>query len=137
MGLISAVCLDASVDIHMHDTYFVIAHFHLFIAAAICLLIIAGLYYVVPLLSGRRVFYRAGVFHLVCTVCGTIANFWPVQYEVIPGGPRRYYDYSAWDSFRQFASMNPGITIITVLLLLAQVVFGLNLLVSLFAGKKE
>ncbi len=136
-GLINMLILgDSTIDIHLHDTYFVIAHFHIAIAVAFCLLIISGLYYVVPRLSGRRVYYSLGVFHFICTAGGAIVIFWPMHYEGVVGGPRRYYDYSAWESFRQFISINPTISTVSALLFLAQIVFVVNLLVSAFAGKR-
>ena len=62
--------------------------------------------------------------------------FWPMHYEGVSGMPRRYYDYSAWESFKQFSVLNSTISVVVVLLFFVQIVFVLNLALSSIVGKK-
>ena len=136
-SLISRVVFaDAAIDLHLHDTYYVMAHSYVMLAIALYLLIISALYYIVPKLSGRRVYYGLGVFHLACTVVAVAVIFWPTNSAGVLGAPRRYYDYTPWNNFRRFVSTNTSISIMSALLFLAQIVCAGNLLVSAAAGKR-
>lgn len=140
MGIFSLIVRtyygDSAIDIHQHDTYYVIAHFHIVIAVAVFFLIIAGIYYITPKLSGRRLHYGLGIIHFICTVLPIIAILWPMHFDGIAGMPRRYYDYSAWDSFLQFVSLDTMISIAAMLLFSAQILFLVNLVFGIIAGKR-
>ena len=127
---------NSSLDIHLHDTYVVLAHFHIVAAVALLFLACAGVYYVFPILFKRRMNRNAGLVHFWITFLGTISIFWPMHYEGVAGMPRRYYDYSAWENFKMYGNLNSAISIVVILVFLSQFIFALNFAISIFAGQK-
>lgn len=127
---------NASLDIHLHDTYFVVAHHHIVLAAALLLAVFAGIYYLFSRLFQRQPGYRAGLFHFLCTFAAMLAVFMPAHYEGVAGMPRRYYDYSGWGSLRQFMALNRFVSGTLILFGMAQLVFFINLVVSAFKGRR-
>ena len=121
---------NADLDLHFHDTYIVVAHFHLVAFVAIFFGLFACIYYLYPKLFGRRMSNTLGFIHFIITFFCVIAIFWPMHYEGFAGQPRRYYDYSAWESFKSFSSLNVYISFIVVCALFAQLLFVFNFFVS-------
>jgi cytochrome c oxidase subunit 1 len=127
---------NSALDIHLHDTYFVIAHFHLVMGVAAMFGMFSGLYHWFPKMYGRYLNNTLGYIHFWITLAGAYLIFWPMHYEGLAGMPRRYYDYSIWESFKQFADLNRFISIVAIIVFATQILFLLNFFYSIFKGRK-
>lgn len=123
-------------DIHLHDTYFVIAHFHIVMGVSAFMGMFAGIYHWFPKMFGRFMNRTLGYMHFFITFIGSYLIFWPMHYEGIAGMPRRYYDYSAWETFKPFQGLNTFISIVVIIVFFSQFLFIINFFVSIFKGKK-
>ncbi len=123
-------------DIHLHDTYFVIAHFHIVMGVSAFMGMFAGIYHWFPKMFGRFMNNTLGYFHFFITFIGSYLIFWPMHYEGIAGMPRRYYDYSAWETFKPFQGLNTFISIVVIIVFFSQFLFIINFFVSIFRGRK-
>jgi len=135
-GLTGIFLGNSALDIHLHDTYFVIAHFHLVMGVSAFFGMFAGIYHWFPKMFGRFMNNTLGYVHFFITLAGAYLIFWPMHYEGIAGMPRRYYDYSAWKSFAQFQDLNAFISIVVVIVFFTQLLFVFNFFVSIFKGRK-
>ena len=127
---------NSSIDIHLHDTYFVIAHFHIVMGVSAFFGTFAGVYHWFPKMFGRYLNNTLAYIHFWCTLIGAYLIFWPMHYEGIAGMPRRYYDYTSWESFKQFADLNHFISIVVIAVFAAQLLFVFNFFYSIFKGRK-
>ncbi len=136
-GGLSGIFLAASpVDIYLHDTYFVVAHFHFVMAAAALFAIFAGTYYWFPKMFGRMMNERLGRIHFLFTFLGIYATFYPMHFLGTMGNSRRLYS----ESFYPFLSKAPAIDVFISLsafvLGAAQIVFIVNFFWSMLRGPK-
>ena len=127
---------NSSLDVHLHDTYFVIAHFHLVMGVAPFFGMFAGVYHWFPKMYGRQMNNTLAYIHFFVSFIGAYVIFWPMHYEGMAGMPRRYYEYTNWESFKQFGEINQVISIAAIIVFFAQLVFLLNFFVSIWKGKK-
>ena len=127
---------NSAIDIHIHDTYFIIAHFHLVMGVASMFGMFAGVYHWYPKMFGRHLNNTLGYIHFWITIAGAYLIFWPMHYEGLAGMPRRYYDYSNWTSFNQFADLNRMISIVAMVVFAVQLLFLFNFFYSIFKGRK-
>lgn len=127
---------NSALDIHLHDTYFVIAHFHLVMGVAGVFGMFAGIYHWFPKMYGRYLNNNLGYIHFWLTTIGAYLIFWPMHYEGFAGMPRRYYDYSNWESFKQFGGLNQFISIVVIVTFSVQILFLLNFFYSIFKGRR-
>jgi cytochrome c oxidase subunit 1 len=127
---------NSSIDIHLHDTMFVIAHFHIVMGVSAFFGMFAGIYHWFPKLYGRFMNNTIGYIHFWVTLIGAYFIFWPMHYEGMAGMPRRYYDISGWASFKQFAGLNEFISIVVILVFATQILFVFNFFYSIFKGRK-
>lgn len=127
---------NSAIDIHLHDTYFVIAHFHIVMGVASMFGMFAGIYHWYPKMYGRYMNNTLGYMHFWITIAGAYLIFWPMHYEGLAGMPRRYYDYSIWESFKQFAELNRFISTVAMIVFAAQLLFLINFFYSIFKGRK-
>src|SRR5689334_21315621 len=97
-GLTGIFLGNSTLDIHLHDTYFVIAHFHIVMGVAGFFGMFAGLYHWYPKLYGRYLNNNLGYIHFWLTLIGAYLIFWPMHYEGLAGMPRSYYEYTNWES---------------------------------------
>jgi cytochrome c oxidase subunit 1 len=135
-GLTGIYLGNSALDIHLHDTYFVIAHFHIVMGVSAFFGMFAGIHHWFPKMFGRKMNDTLGYIHFFITLIGAYLIFWPMHYEGVAGMPRRYYDYTAWESFRQFQDLNAFISIVVVVVFFAQFLFIINFFVSMFYGRK-
>lgn len=127
---------NSSIDIHLHDTMFVIAHFHIVMGVSAFFGMFAGIYHWFPKMYGRFMNSTIGYIHFWVTMIGAYLIFWPMHYEGMAGMPRRYYDVSGWASFKQFGGLNEFITIVVILVFAVQLLFVFNFFYSIFKGRK-
>lgn len=127
---------DSTIDIHLHDTYFVVAHFHLVMGVSAMFGMFAGIYHWFPKMFGRFMNPVLGYIHFWVTMGAAYLIFWPMYYEGLAGMPRRYFDFSGWISFNQFGELNMFISAIAMLAFAVQLVFLVNFFMSIFRGEK-
>src|SRR6476660_4353933 len=127
---------NSALDIHLHDTYFIIAHFHLVMGVAGIFGMYAGIYHWYPKMFGRYMNNNLGYIHFWLTMIGAYLIFWPMHYEGLAGMPRRYYDYSIWESFKQFVELNRFISTVAMIVFAVQLLFLFNFFYSIFKGRK-
>ncbi len=135
-GLTGIFLGNSALDIHLHDTYFVIAHFHIVMGVASFFGMFAGVYHWFPKMFGRYLNNTLGYIHFWGTIVCAYVIFWPMHYTGLAGMPRRYYDYSQWQSFKQFGDLNVVITIAAIISFILQLVFVFNFFYSIFKGRR-
>jgi len=127
---------NSALDIHLHDTYFVVAHFHIVMGVASMFGMFAGIYHWFPKMYGKYLNNNLGYMHFWLTMIGAYLIFWPMHYEGLAGMPRRYYDYSVWESFKQFTELNRFISTVAMIVFAVQLLFLFNFFYSIFRGRK-
>jgi cytochrome c oxidase subunit 1 len=135
-GLTGIFLGNSTIDIHVHDTYFVVAHFHLVMGVASMFGMFAGIYHWFPKMYGRFMNTTLGHIHFWVTIVGAYLIFWPMHYMGLAGMPRRYYDFSQWESFNQFDSLNKFITVVTIIVFAVQILFLANFFYSIYKGRR-
>ena len=125
-----------SVDIYFHDTYFVVAHFHMIMGVAAIFGIFAGTYYWFPKMFGRMMNETLGRIHFWFTFVGVYAIFMPMHFLGMVGHPRRYSETTGVDFLAPLEPVHLFITIAAFVTAAAQLVFLFNLFWSMFKGKK-
>ncbi len=135
-GLTGIFLGNSAIDIQMHDTYFVVAHFHIVMGVAAFFGMFAGIYHWYPKMYGRFMNETLGKIHFWITMIGAYAVFWPMHYIGMAGVPRRYYSFDTFNSFDDFAVLNQFITIAAIVVFAAQVLFVINFFYSIWWGKK-
>ena len=127
---------NSTIDIHLHDTVFIVAHFHIVMGVASMFGMHAGIYHWFPKMFGRYLNNTLGYIHFWVTIIGAYLIFWPMHYEGMAGVPRRYLDRSIWTSFNQFGELNKMITIVSIVVFAVQLMFVFNFFYSIFKGRK-
>jgi len=127
---------NAALDIPLHDTYFVTAHFHLVMGSASAFGFFAGVYQWFPKMFGRMMNKRLGYIHFWLTFISLYCVFFPMHFMGLGGVARHYYQFTAFDFMSGFADLNVFITISAILGAGAQFIFLYNFFGSIFWGKK-
>ncbi len=135
-GLTGIFLGNSAIDIVMHDTYFVVAHFHIVMGVAAFFGMFAGVYNWFPKMFGRFMNETLGKIHFWMTMIGAYAIFWPMHYLGMAGVPRRYYSFDTFDAFSHFDGTNKFITIAAIITFGAQLLFVVNFFYSIWYGKK-
>lgn len=135
-GLTGIFLGNSAIDIQMHDTYFVVAHFHIVMGVAAFFGMFAGIYNWYPKMFGRFMNETLGKLHFWFTLVGAYAIFWPMHYIGMAGVPRRYYRFDSFEAFGQFTTLNEFITIAAIIVFGAQILFVVNFFYSINNGKK-
>jgi cytochrome c oxidase subunit 1 len=131
IGGISGVFLASiPIDVHVNDTYFVVAHLHYVLFGGSVMAIFAGLYYWYPKMTGRMLNERLGKLHFWVTLIGFNITFLPQHYLGLQGMPRRVVTYAP-----EFALGNLISSLGAFLLAVAILPFIVNAIVSLKHGK--
>ncbi|MBL7792052.1 MAG: cbb3-type cytochrome c oxidase subunit I [Saprospiraceae bacterium] len=135
-GLTGIFLGNSAIDIQLHDTYFVVAHFHIVMGVAAFFGMFAGVYHWFPKMFGRFMNETMGKIHFWLTMIGAYAIFWPMHYLGMAGVPRRYYRFDVFETFRHFTEINKFITIAAMVVFAAQLLLLINFFYSIWKGKK-
>ena len=135
-GLTGIFLGNSTLDIHLHDTYFVVAHFHIVMGVASFFGMFAGVYHWFPKMYGRYLNNTMAYIHFWVTLIGAYLIFWPMHYSGLAGMPRRYTDWSNWQSFNKFQGMNSFISTVAMIVFAVQLLFVFNFFYSIFKGRK-
>jgi cytochrome c oxidase subunit 1 len=135
-GLSGPFLAQPVLDIPLHDTAFVPAHFHLIMGVAAIFGMFAGTYYWFPKMFGRMMNERLGQIHCILTLLGTYAIFMPMHYLGMAAQPRRYSQFTELQYLQKLLPMNEFITYAAVITVAVQFIFVINFFWSLFKGPK-
>ena len=135
-GLTGLFLGNSTIDIHLHDTKFVVAHFHIVMGVASMFGMHAGIYHWFPKMFGRYLNHTLGYIHFWVTMIGAYLIFWPMHYEGLAGVPRRYLDLRDWHAFNKFDDLNKMITVVSIIVFAMQLMFVFNFFYSIFKGRK-
>jgi cytochrome c oxidase subunit 1 len=135
-GLTGIFLGNASLDINLHDTYFVVAHFHLVMGSAAIFGMLAGVYHWFPRMFGRMMNDKLGYLHFWITFICAYLVFFPLHFLGLDGVPRRYYAFTEFEFMQKWVTVNVFVTWAAIVAALAQVAFLFNFFYSIFKGKK-
>lgn len=135
-GLTGIWVASSTLDIALHDTYFVVAHFHLVMGVAAFFGMFAGLSYWYPKMFGRYMNETILKVHFWITLIGAYCIFWPQHYLGLAGVPRRYYRFDSFSSFSGWEGVNEFITISAIIVFFTQLLWVFNFFYSMWKGKK-
>lgn len=127
---------NATADIHLHDTYFVVGHFHFMIGGVTLLALFAGTYYWFPKMFGRMMNETLGKVHFWLTLVSFYTVFFGMHFLGLGGMPRRYYDFSKFTFLEGLRGPQVFISAGAFVLGAAQLVFLFNFLWSLKTGAR-
>ena len=140
-GVTGIILADSALDIAIHDTYFVVAHFHIVMGMSAVFGMFAGVYHWFPKMYGRMMNIRLGYAHFWITIVGAYGVFFPMHFVGLAGAPRRYYDYSVYNefdsnSFEMIMDLNVIVTVFAIIAALGQILFLFNFFYSIYRGPK-
>jgi len=135
-GLTGIILGDSTLDINVHDTYFVVAHFHLVMGISALYGMFAGIYHWYPKMFGRMMNKNLGYIHFWVTAVCAYGVFLPMHFIGMAGLPRRYYTNSAFPMFDDMLDVNIIITMFALVGAAFQILFLWNFFYSMFYGKK-
>ncbi|MGV6829665.1 MAG: cytochrome c oxidase subunit I [Flavobacteriales bacterium] len=135
-GLTGIILGDSALDINVHDTYFVIAHFHLVMGISALFGLFAGVYHWFPkMFEGRLMNKNLGYLHFWLSIIGAYGVFFPMHFIGMAGLPRRYYTNTNFPYFDDLADINVVITVFAFIAAIGQLFFLYNFIKSMFYGK--
>lgn len=134
-GLTGIILADSALDVNVHDTYFVVAHFHIVMGMSAIFGMLGGIYHWFPKMYGRMMNTKLGYVHFWFTlVCG-FGVFFPMHFVGMAGAPRRYYDYSEFPFLDWVMDLNPIISMFAIVGGAAQLLFLFNFFHSMKYGQ--
>jgi cytochrome c oxidase subunit 1 len=135
-GLTGIILADSALDIPLHDTYFVVAHFHIVMGMSAIFGMFAGVYHWFPRMYGRMMNTKLGFAHFWVTFICAFGVFFPMHFIGLAGAPRRYYSYSEFPMFNSVVDLNVVVSIFAIVGALAQVIFIYNFFYSIWRGPR-
>ena len=135
-GLSGPFLAQPVLDIQLHDTYFVVGHFHLIMGVAAIFGIFAATYYWFPKMFGRMMNETWGRIHFFITLAGTYAIFMPMHYLGMAGQTRRYSQFTEVAYQAKLIPLQTFMTYAAIITIAAQFIFLINLFWSMFKGPK-
>ncbi|HEY3041345.1 MAG TPA: cbb3-type cytochrome c oxidase subunit I [Pyrinomonadaceae bacterium] len=135
-GITGLVLGQTSLDLPMHDTYFVPAHFHLVMGVASIFGMFAATYFWFPKIFGRFMNERLGKLHFWITFIGVYCIFVPMHTMGMVGMPRRYAQFTEYKFLESIHPLVVFVSIAALITVIVQIVFYFNLVWSVFKGKK-
>jgi len=135
-GLSGPFLAQPVLDIPLHDTYFVVGHFHLIMGVAAIFGMFAGTYYWFPKMFGRMMNETWGRIHFAITLIGTYSIFMPMHYLGMAGQTRRYSQFTEVQYMTHLIPVQTFMTYAAFITIAAQFIFVINLFWSMFKGPK-
>ncbi|MGE0562133.1 MAG: cbb3-type cytochrome c oxidase subunit I [Flavobacteriales bacterium] len=135
-GLTGLVLGDSALDINVHDTYFVVGHFHIVMGLSAIFGMFAGVYHWFPKLFGRMMNNKLGNLHFWVTIISAYGVFFPMHFLGLAGVPRRYYTNSEFPLFDNMVDINELVSMFAILAAFAQLLFLFNFIYSALRGPK-
>ena len=125
-----------ALDLYLHDTYFVVGHFHLIMGVAAIFGIFTGIYYWFPKMYGRMMDERLGRIHFYVTFLGVYAIFVPMHLAGIVGNPRRYPDFKEFEFLADLARLHKFVSHSSFTVAAIQFLFLFNFFWSMWRGRR-
>jgi len=135
-GVTGIILADSTLDITIHDTYFVVAHFHIVMGLSAIFGMFAGVYHWFPKMFLRMMNKKLGYVHFWITIIGAYGVFFPMHFLGMSGVPRRYYTNSNFPMFDNLIDINELVTGFAILAAFGQVIFLINFFYSMFRGDR-
>lgn len=135
-GVTGIILADSALDINVHDTYFVVAHFHIVMGMSAIFGMFAGVYHWFPKMFGKMLNTKLGYAHFWLTIICGYGVFFPMHFVGLAGSPRRYYSYSEFPFLEDTIELNTVISIFAIIGAIAQIIFLFNFFYSIFRGQK-
>ena len=136
-GLTGIFLGNATLDIQLHDTYFVVGHFHIVMGCAAIFGMLAGIYHWFPKMFGRMMNKPLGYIHFWFTFISAYLVFFPMHFMGLAGVPRRYYAFTLLPEYGVWFDVNVVMTLAAILGGIAQIIFLYNFFSSIFIGKRS
>lgn len=136
-GVTGIILADSALDINVHDTQFVTAHFHIVMGVSAILGMLAGVYHWFPKMFLRHMNKNLGYLHFWLTFISAYGVFFPMHFIGLAGVPRRYYHNMEFPMFDHLQDINVLITCFALLGACAQIIFLFNFFYSMFRGPKS
>ena len=135
-GLTGIILGDSALDINVHDTYFVVAHFHIVMGLSAIFGMFAGVYHWFPKMYRRMMNKTMGYWHFWLTFVSAYGVFFPMHFTGLAGLPRRYYSNAEFPIFDELQDINVIISMFAILGGIAQLIFIFNFFYSMWRGPK-
>tara|TARA_B100000780_G_scaffold114163_1_gene80004 strand:- start:1069 stop:2820 length:1752 start_codon:yes stop_codon:yes gene_type:complete len=135
-GLTGIILADSALDVTLHDTYFVVGHFHIVMGLSAIFGMFAGVYHWFSKMFGRMMNTKLGYVHFWLTIVCGYGVFFPMHFVGLAGAPRRYYDSSSFDFLSATADLQPIISVFAIIGATSQLIFLFNFFYSIFRGQK-
>jgi cytochrome c oxidase subunit I len=135
-GLSGPFLAQPVLDIPLHDTYFVVGHFHLIMGVAAIFGIFAGTYYWFPKMFGRMMNETLARWHFFITLVGTYAIFMPMHYLGMAGQTRRYSEFTQVAYQMKLVPLQKFVTYAAIVTISGQLIFLFNLFWTMAKGRK-
>ena len=135
-GLTGIILGDSALDINVHDTYFVVAHFHIVMGLSAIFGMFAGVYHWFPKMYGRMMNKTMGYLHFWISFVTAYGVFFPMHFTGLAGLPRRYYSSAEFPIFDELHDINVIITFFAIGGGIAQLIFIFNFFYSMWRGPK-
>jgi cytochrome c oxidase subunit 1 len=127
---------NATADMQLHDTYFVVGHFHMMIGGVTLMATFAALYYWFPKMFGRVMNEALAKAHFWMTFAPFFLIFFMQHFVGLQGAPRRYYAFTTYDFLEQTRGQNVAISVLAMILVTGQLLFLVNFVWSLVRGRR-